>query len=53
MAYVGHDPRVRAAARAKPPKVPLPPLAWERLLVIAASLLAWAGIIAAVRAVFF
>jgi hypothetical protein len=53
MAYVGHDSQARAAARAKTPKVPLPPLAWERLLVIAASLLAWVGIIAAVRAFFF
>lgn len=53
MAYIGHHSQPRAAARAKRPKVPLPPLAWERLLVIAASLLAWAGIIAAARALFF
>lgn len=49
MAYVGYDPHARAVAR---PKAALPPLAWGRLLVVAASLMAWVGIIAAARAIF-
>ncbi|WP_156400323.1 hypothetical protein [Caulobacter sp. Root655] len=57
MAYMGYDPDARAAARQKAlDKAPgrgLPPVAWARLLAVAASLAAWVGIIAVARAVFF
>jgi hypothetical protein len=56
MAYIGHDlqarAEARAKARAKTPKGALPPLAWERVLVIVASVMAWVGIIAVIRAFF-
>jgi hypothetical protein len=56
MAYMGYDPDARAAARRNAPdKAPergLPPLAWGRLLAVAASLAAWAGMIAVARAIF-
>jgi hypothetical protein len=51
VAYVGYDSGLRPSsgtlsrpARAK--------LAWGRLAVVATSVLAWVGIIAAVRAIF-
>jgi hypothetical protein len=53
MAYMGYDPDARATARQKAPGRGLPPLAWGRLLAVAASLAAWAGIIAVARAIFF
>ncbi len=52
MAYVGYDSRLRpsaAAARSRPAR---PKLAWGRLAAVAASLLAWVGIIAGFRAIF-
>lgn len=52
MAYVGYDTRLRppsGAARPRPARVKL---AWGRLAAVAASLLAWVGIIAAARAIF-
>ena len=52
MAYIGYDPQARVASRSKSPGRSLPPLAWGRLLAVAASLVAWASIIAAARAIF-
>jgi hypothetical protein len=56
MAYMGYDPNARAAPRQKAldktPSRGLPPLAWGRLLAVAASLAAWAGVIAVARAIF-
>jgi hypothetical protein len=52
MAYVGYDPHARATARPTAPGRGLPPMAWGRLVAVAASLVAWAGIIAAARAIF-
>ncbi len=51
MAYVGYDSRLRSppAVRARPARGKL---AWGRLAAVAASLLAWVGIIAAARAIF-
>jgi len=52
VAYVGYDSRLRppsGAARSRPARVKL---AWGRLAAVAASLMAWVGIIAAARAIF-
>jgi hypothetical protein len=52
VAYVGYDSGLRpssGAARSRPARAKL---AWGRLAVVAASALAWVGIIAAVRAIF-
>ncbi len=51
MAYVGYDSRLHSpgAARSRTPRAKL---AWGRLAAVAASLLAWVGIIAAARAIF-
>jgi hypothetical protein len=50
VAYVGYDSGLRpSSARSRPARAKL---AWGRLALVAASLLAWAGIIATVRAVF-
>ena len=50
MAYVGYDSGMRpSSARSRPARAKL---AWGRLAVVAASALAWVGIIAAVRAIF-
>lgn len=48
MAYVGYESR-HVPRSARPAR---PPVAWGRLAVAAVSLLAWAGIIAALRAIF-
>jgi hypothetical protein len=54
VAYISYDSRLRApssVARSRP--VPAPAkLAWGRLMTVAASVLAWIGIIAAARAIF-
>jgi len=52
MAYIGYDPRARVATRSTSPGRARPPVAWGRLLAVAASLVAWAGILAAARAFF-
>ena len=50
MAYVGYDSGLRPApARRRPARAKL---AWGRLAVVAASVTAWVGIIAAARAIF-
>lgn len=52
MAYVGYDSGMRpssGAARSRPARAKL---AWGRLAVVAASVLAWVGIIAGFRAIF-
>jgi hypothetical protein len=49
MAYFGHDTRPKASST--PGARRTPPLAWGRLLGIAVSLVAWVGIIAAIKAV--
>ena len=52
MAYIGYDARVRvnpSRSQAQPARMKL---AWGRLAAVAASLLAWVGIIEAARAVF-
>ncbi|WP_165184447.1 hypothetical protein [Caulobacter soli] len=50
MAYVGYDSRLHPPSRAARPA--RSKLAWGRLAAVAASLLAWVGIIATVRAIF-
>jgi hypothetical protein len=52
VAYVGYDSGLHpssGAARSRPARAKL---AWGRLAVVAVSVLAWAGIIAAIRAIF-
>ena len=47
MAYPGYDTRAKARAASATPR-----RGWARLLVVAASLAAWAGIIAAIMVAF-
>jgi hypothetical protein len=52
VAYIGYDSGLRPSSgrtRVRPARAKL---AWARLAVVAASVLAWVGIIAAVRAIF-
>ena len=50
MAYIGYDSGLRPSSeRARPARAKL---AWGRLAAVAASVLAWAAIIAAARAIF-
>jgi hypothetical protein len=52
VAYIGYDSGLRPSSgrtRVRPARAKL---AWARLSVVAASVLAWVGIIAAVRAIF-
>lgn len=50
MAYVGYDSGMRPSpARSRPARAKL---AWGRLAVVAASVLAWVGIIVGFRAIF-
>ena len=50
MAYIGYDSGLRPSSeRARPARAKL---AWGRLAVVAVSLLAWAGIIAGLSAIF-
>ncbi|MBO9706830.1 MAG: hypothetical protein J7521_01345 [Caulobacter sp.] len=51
MAYIGFDAHQRPAPRPVGARA-TPPLAWGRLLAVAASLGAWVAIIAAARAIF-
>ncbi|WP_426011228.1 hypothetical protein [Caulobacter sp. DWR2-3-1b2] len=52
MAYTGYDSRLNAAPRSSVRQPLLPPIAWGRLIVLGASVAAWVGIIAAMRALF-
>lgn len=52
MAYIGYTAGMRAAPSRALPRPARAKLAWGRLAAVAVSLLAWAGIIAAVRAIF-
>jgi hypothetical protein len=52
VAYIGYDSGLRPSSdrtRVRPARAKL---AWGRLAAVAASLLAWVGIIAAARAIF-
>jgi hypothetical protein len=52
VAYIGYDSGLRPSSgrtRSRPVRARF---AWERLAVMATSLLAWVGIIAAARAIF-
>ena len=52
MAYIGYNTGARMApAKALPSKTHAK-LAWGRLAAVAASLMAWVGIVAAARAIF-
>lgn len=51
MAYIGYDSGLRPPSgrtRSRPVRARI---AWERLGLVAASILAWAGIIAIIRAI--
>jgi hypothetical protein len=52
VAYIGYNAEVRVAPSRTLPRSARAKLAWGRLAVVAASLLAWTGIIAAARAIF-
>lgn len=52
MAYVGYDSRLRPPVAAARPRSARLKLAWGRLAAVAASLVAWIGIITAARAIF-
>lgn len=52
MAYIGYDSGLRPPSGRARPSPARARIAWERLGLVAASILAWAGIIAAVRAIF-
>jgi len=52
VAYIGYNAGLSAAPNPTLPRRARAKLAWGRLAVVAASLLAWAGIIAAARAIF-
>lgn len=52
MAYVGYDSGMRPSSGAARPRPARAKLAWGRLAVVAASVLAWVGIIAAARSIF-
>jgi len=52
VAYVGYDSGLRPPSGRTRPRPARARLAWGRLGLVAASALAWVGIIAAVRAIF-
>ena len=52
MAYIGYDSGLRPSSGQTRPRPAGARFAWERLTFIAASALAWFGIITAVRAIF-
>jgi len=52
VAYIGYDSGLRPPSSQTRPRPARSRFAWERLGLVAASLLAWAGIIAAIRAIF-
>jgi len=52
VAYVGYESRLHASSGAARPRAARVTLAWGRVAAVAASLVAWVGIIAAVRAIF-
>lgn len=52
MAYIGYDSGLRPSPRKARSRPARAKLAWGRLAVVAASVLAWVGIIATARAIF-
>lgn len=52
VAYIGYDSGLRPPSGQRRSRPARARIAWERLGLVAASILAWAGIIAAVRAIF-
>lgn len=52
MAYVGYDSGLRPPSGRARPRSARARIAWGRLGLVAVSILAWVGIIAAVRAIF-
>gem|GEM_PF-1672139 len=52
MAYIGYDSGLRPSSDRTRKRPVRAKLAWGRLAVVAASILAWAGLIAGFRAIF-
>ena len=52
MAYIGYNTGARMAPTKALPSKTHAKLAWGRLAAVAASLMAWVGIVAAIRAIF-
>ena len=52
MAYIGYNAGARMAPHKAMPRTARAKLAWGRLAAVAASLMAWVGLIAAARAIF-
>jgi uncharacterized membrane protein len=52
VAYIGYNAGVRIAPSQSLPRRARTRLAWERLAMLAANVLVWVGVIAAVRAIF-
>lgn len=52
MAYIGYDSGLRPPSGQRRSRPARARIAWERLGLVAVSILAWAGILAAVRAIF-
>jgi hypothetical protein len=52
VAYIGYESGFRPSSSRARPRPARAKLAWGRLAAVAASVLTWAGIIAAARAIF-